>query len=327
MKEKTQQLEQIIQSDYANTAGVVVRKNGEVVYEGYFGEGAKDAPVQVFSVTKSVVSALIGIAMDKGCIKSVQQKVLEFFDDYTVKRGEKTIQNVTLENMLTMTSPYKYKSAPYTKYFSSESWVKSSLDLLGGRGQIGEFRYAPLIGPDILTGILANVTGCSALDFAKQNLFEPMGISVGNNIVFKSKEEQLSFTKSKRVNGWVADPMGNNTAGWGLCLTTRDMAKIGQLYLDGGKWGEAQIVPRKWIDASTTEHSRCAQWGNLAYGYLWWLIDDKEKSFAAMGDGGNIIYVNRQKNLVVSSSAYFVPRAKDRIMLIKKEIEPLFSEL
>lgn len=134
MKEKTQQLEQIIQSDYANTAGVVVRKNGEVVYEGYFGEGAKDAPVQVFSVTKSVVSALIGIAMDKGCIKSVQQKVLEFFDDYTVKRGEKTIQNVTLENMLTMTSPYKYKSAPYTKYFSSESWVKSSLDLLGGKG-------------------------------------------------------------------------------------------------------------------------------------------------------------------------------------------------
>lgn len=154
-----------------------------------------------------------------------------------------------------------------------------------------------------------------------------MGISVGNNIVFKSKEEQLSFTKSKRVNGWVADPMGNNTAGWGLCLTTRDMAKIGQLYLDGGKWGEAQIVSRKWIDASTTEHSRCAQWGNLAYGYLWWLIDDKEKSFAAMGDGGNIIYVNRQKNLVVSSSAYFVPRAKDRIMLIKKEIEPLFSAL
>lgn len=92
---------------------------------------------------------MIGIAIDKGYIKSLDQKVLDFFPDYTVKRGEKTIQKVSLKDLLTMTAPYKYKYAPYTKYFTSDNWVKTALDLLGGRGKIGDFRYTPVIGPDI----------------------------------------------------------------------------------------------------------------------------------------------------------------------------------
>ena len=169
-------LEAAIAADYSNIAGMVVRKDGETVYERYFGGCTAESRLNVFSVTKSIISILLGIALDRGCLGSIDQQVLEFFPEYTPKRGEKTIQRITIRDMLTMTAPYKYRSTPYTKYFTSPDWVRFSLDLLGGKGPVGEFRYAPLIGPDILTGILTRVTGQSVLDFAKVHLFAPLGI-------------------------------------------------------------------------------------------------------------------------------------------------------
>lgn len=317
-------MERIINSGYKNIGGIIVLKNGETQYEKYFNESTAGSTFHVFSVTKSIISALIGIAIDKGYIKSIDQNVLNFFPDYEVKRGEKTIQNVTLKDMLTMTAPYKYKREPYTEYFASGDWVKAALDFLGGRGKIGEFRYAPLIGPDILSGILVKATGQSVHDFAEKYLFSPLGIHVGDNIVFRNKEEQLAWYKERNVSGWVADRNGVNTAGWGLNLTPSAMAKIGQLYLDDGVWNGRQIVSSGWISESTKEHSRCSQW-KLSYGYLWWIIDEKEHAFAAMGDGGNVIYVNAKKKMVVSIASLFVPHARDRIKLIKDYIEPVFE--
>jgi len=325
IQEKITELKQTICRDYGNIAGIVAQKNEKTVYEGYFNGYTAGRALHVFSVTKSVVNTLIGIAMDKGYIKSVDQKVLEFFQDYTVKRGEKTIQRVTLRDILTMTAPYKYKSAPYTKYFSSESWVKAALDLLGGKGEIGQFRYAPLIGPDILTGILTNATDCSVLDFASENLFAPLSIHVDHNVVFHSKDEQIAImTKANNISGWVADPQGINTAGWGLFLTPAEMAKIGQLYLNRGAWDGKQLVSAEWIDESTREHSRWDELG-LKYGYLWWVIDEQEHSYAALGDGGNVIYVNPAKNLVVAIASLFVPRPRDRVDFIKEILEPMFE--
>jgi CubicO group peptidase (beta-lactamase class C family) len=314
--------EKIINSSYNNTAGIIVLKNGKTLYENYYNGYTAESPLHIFSVTKSIISILIGIAIDKGYIKSIEQRVLDFFPDYAVKTGEKTIQKVTIKDMLTMTVPYKYKSEPYTEYFTSDNWVNSALDLLGGKGKIGEFRYAPLIGPDILSGILVKTTGQSVLDFATENLFAPLDINVDNNVVFHNKEEQLAWYKEKNVRGWVADSQGVNTAGWGLSLTPMDMAKIGQLYLNVGMWKDKQIISAEWINESTKEHSR---WGKLSYGYLWWVIDDKEHIYAAIGDGGNVIYVNTKKNMVVSIASLFVPHAKDRIKLIKEYIEPMFE--
>ena len=324
-QEKTIELNQTICRDYGNIAGMVVQKNGQTVYEEYFNGYTAERALHVFSVTKSVINVLMGIAIDKGYIKSVGRKVLDFFPDYTVKRGEKTIQNVTIRDILTMTAPYKYKSAPYTKYFTSESWVKASLDLLGGKGEIGRFRYAPLIGPDILTGILTKATGRSVLDFARENLFAPLDIRVDSNVEFHSKEEQLAIMmKESNISGWVADPQGVNTAGWGLFLTPAEMAKIGQLYLNRGAWNGKQLVSAEWVDESTREHSRWDELG-LKYGYLWWVIDEKEHSYAAMGDGGNVIYVNPEKNLVVAIASLFMPRPGGRIDFIKEVLEPMFE--
>ena len=314
----TTALESAILREYSNIAGMVVQQNGTIIYENSFNRYTADTAFHVFSVTKSVLSVLIGIAIDKGLIESLDQKVLDFFPEYTPKRGEKTAQLVTLRDMMTMTAPYKYKSAPYTKYFSSESWVKSALDLLGGKGEIGDFRYTPLIGPDILSGILTRVTGQPVLDFAQENLFIPLGIAVSEKIVFESKEEQLSIMKDHHGSGWVADPQGINTAGWGLFLRPGEMAKIGKLLLNRGIWDGRQIVSSEWVDESTAPHSR---WGELQYGYLWWIIDEEARSFAALGDGGNAIYVNPAKNLVVAIASLFKPTAKDRIKFIKQYVE------
>ena len=314
-------MENAIRADYDNMVGMVIMKDGESVYENYFKNCTKDSRIHVFSVTKSIISILFGIALDKGYLESIDQKVLDFYPDYTVKRGEKTIQNICIKDMLTMTVPYKYKFNPYTKYFTSMDWVKFSLDKLGGKGQIGEFRYAPIIGPDVLSGILVKATGMSVFDFAKENLFEPLGIKVEKSITFKSKEEQMAFYKSTDMSVWVADPMGINTAGWGLTFSPVDMAKIGQLYMNGGTWNGKRIVSEEWVKESTSEHSRWKKL-DLPYGYLWWV--GKDNGYAAMGDGGNIIYVSPEVNMVVAITSLFYPRAKDRIEFIERYVKPLF---
>ena len=316
-QERIKRMEDAINENYKNMVGMVIVKDGEMVYENYYNGCNSKSRIHVFSVTKSIVSILLGIAIDKGLIKCIDDKVLDYFPDYVVKKGEKTLPNIRIRDILTMTVPYKYKWNPYTKYFTSMDYVKFSLDKMGGRRAIGEFRYAPIIGPDVLSGILVKATGQSVLEFAKINLFEPLNINVEKNITFKNKEEQMEFYKSTEVNGWVADPQGVNTAGWGLTLSPIDMAKIGQLFLNKGKWNSKQIVSEKWISTSTTEHSRWKKM-NLPYGYLWWIGENG--GYAAMGDGGNIIYVSPDNNLVVAITSLFYPRAKDRIEFIEKYI-------
>lgn len=307
-----------------NIAGIVVLKDGATVHEAYDNGCDETTAIHGYSVTKSIVSLLFGIALDEGLLESLDQHVLDFFPDYEVKRGERTIQRITVRDMLTMTVPYKYKFAPYTKYFTSDDWVRASLDLLGGKGRVGEFRYAPLIGPDILTGILVRATGRPVLEFARERLFDPLGISVERSITFATKEDQLAFNKAKGVSGWVADPQGVNTAGWGLTLTPRDMAKIGRLCLDGGMKDGGRLVSQAWLDECMREHAR---WKKIdqGYGYLWWIVDADEGACAALGDGGNCIYFNREKGLVVAIASLFKPRAKDRIDLIRARIEPAFA--
>lgn len=317
--EKFAVLEQAIQQKYGNTAGLAVVKKGELVYERYFNGCSENSFIHVFSVTKSIVSALIGIALQQGMIKSLDQKVLEFFPEYQVK--EKRVEDITLRNLLTMTVPYKHEQNPYPQYFTSPDWVEFSLDRLDGSGQLGEFEYAPLIGPDILSGILVKATGQSVLDFARTHLFDPMGITVEKPITFQDEQEQMAFYSSTTTSGWVADPNGVNAAGWGLTLTTKDLTKIGQLYLADGVWNHQQLISKEWVTESTQEHS-CWKEMNLNYGYLWWVLGDG--SFAALGDGGNTLYVNPNNQLVVAISGLFVPESEDRIDLIKTEIEPLF---
>lgn len=319
-KDKVIELENKINKDCSNIAGIVVLKNNKIQYENYFNGCDSNSTIHIYSVTKSIVSILIGIAIDNGDIKSINQKILDFFPEYIVKE-DKTIENITIKNLMTMTTPYKHDEDPYIEYFTSSNFAKFALDSIGGNGEIGKFRYAPLVGPDILSAILVRATKKSVLDFAREYLFSPLNITVGENIIFNSEQEQFAFYESTNMSGWVADSTGLNATGWGLTLTARDMAKIGQLYLDRGLYNGKRIVSAKWIEESTKEHSRWDELG-LSYGYLWWINDGN--GYSAIGDGGNVIYVNTNKNIVVSITALFKPNVTDRIEFIKEYIEPIF---
>lgn len=320
MKDKTlpKELIELIKSEYDNISGIVIKKSGNTIYENYFHDYNTNDTIHIASVTKSIVSILVGIAIDKGYIKSIEQNILDFFPDYIIKKREKTIQKVTIRHLITMTAPYKFKSEPY-KVYSSEDWTKSVLDLLGGKTLSEDFKYTT-IGLQALSGVLINATSKSLLDFATENLFSPLDIKPPENFRIHNKEEHFAFLKDKYVNGWVVDPNRVNTSGWGLTLTTRDIAKIGQLYLNKGKWNNQQIISSKWVTDSTRKHS---QWNDLQYGYLWWIIDGKEnKRYAAIGDGGNIIYIDTEEECIIAITSRFKPRAKDRIELIEKYILP-----
>ena len=224
-----------------------------------------------------------------------------------------------------MTAPYKYSeiNPPYIEYFTSPNLIKFTLDVLGGKDKIGEFRYAPLIGPDIFSGIIVKASGMSVLDFARKYLFTPLGINVEDNIIFHNQEEQMAFYQATNISGWVCDSCKVNTGGWGLTLCPNDMIKIGELYLNNGVYNNKKIVSKEWIKESVSKHS---QFNNLSYGYLWWIIDEKENTYAALGDGGNTIYINGNKKIIVAITGTFVPNAKDRIELIKTYIEPMLEE-
>jgi len=316
------ELENLIRQEYSNISGLAIFLKGQLEYEYYTDGYDQDSTIHVASVTKSILSLLIGIAIEQGAIKSIEDSVLDYFPLYKLKRGEKTIQQLTVRHLLTMSAPYKFKSEPYTKVYSKDDWTIAALDLLGGKGKVGEFKYTT-VGIQILSGIITNATNQSVLEFANENLFDPLGIEVSRNIRIKNKDDYLIFLKKNVSSGWVIDPKGVNTAGWGLTLTTRDMAKIGQLYLNKGIWKNKKIVSPKWLKDSVSKHS---SFDNKAYGFLWWVIDDVTGNYAAIGDGGNIIYVSTQNEMVVAITSQFKPRTKDRIELIKKHIEPIFNK-
>jgi len=315
-----QAFEADIREQYGNIAGLLVQRDGKTLYEGYFNGYTAEHAAHVFSVTKSVFSLLFGIAVDQGKIGSIDQPVLDFFPDDPVPVGEKTILQVTIRHLLTMTAPYKYETEPYERFFASLNPIRDALDLLGGNKPIGEFHYSAIGGTHILSGILTRATGQSALEFAREHLFRPLGISVPRSITLRSAEEHFTVMNDRDTRGWVADPQGHNFASWGLFLSPREMARIGQLCLQNGVWNGKRIVSEQWIEQSTREQS-C--WGNLAYGYLWWVLD--ENRFAALGDGGNVIYGNRNNNMVIAIASLFAPDAKDRIEWIQAQVEPLFD--
>ena len=182
-----------------------------------------------------------------------EEKVLSFFPDYTVKRGEKTIFDVTIRHLLTMRAPYKGKGDPWTKVCSSENWTFASLDFLGGRkGITDEFDYRTVC-LHILSGILYRATGMKPVDFANQYLFAPLGVAEHKNYYAINAEEHKQFTIGKipKENIWFADPDGIGTPGYGLCMSAADMAKIGQLCLNKGIWEGNRIISEEWITEMT----------------------------------------------------------------------------
>ena len=281
------------------------------------------------SVTKGIMSLLAGIAVENGFIKSTNQKVLDFFPEYTAKRGEKTICDVTLEHLLTMTAPYKYRSEPWTKVCTSDDWTKAALDLLGGRvGITGEFKYATL-GIQILAGVIENASGMKCIDFANKYLFAPLGIPEHKIHGASDKDDQFDFimNKSPRKPEWYSDPQDTVTAGWGLTLSARDRAKIGWMLINSGRFGGVQVLSCEWIAQMTSPKLQLDErFGNMQYGYLWYRPHKDKPVFAAIGDGGNVIYADPESRISVGVTGTFKKRIFYRVDFIEKYVMPLVEK-
>ncbi|OPA73625.1 6-aminohexanoate hydrolase [Paenibacillus selenitireducens] len=313
--EKLSELDPIITSEYSNINGVVVVRNGAIAYERYYNGYGPDDTHHVASVTKSIISALIGIAIDAGYIKNVDQKVLDFFPEYVPDAADRQKQEITIRHLLTMTAPYPFEDwyEPLDKICMQPDWVKYTLDMLGQKGSIGAFKYSTA-GAHLLSAIITRSTGKSAREFANERLFKPIGMQEIPDYEMKSFGFEDLF--GKNVKGWVEDPNRNSTGGWGLTLNPRDMARFGLLYLNRGSWDNHQIISGKWMDETTAMNPN-------NYGYLWWLREeDGVFAYSALGDGGHVVCCIPEKDLVVAIASEFIMNPRDRWTLIKEYIIP-----
>ncbi|PYI56117.1 serine hydrolase domain-containing protein [Paenibacillus flagellatus] len=307
------QLDPAIRAEYGNISGIVVVRSGYIAYERYYNGCGPDDPHHVASVTKSILSALVGIAIEAGFIRHVDQNVLDFFPDYVPDAADKRKRDITIRHLLTMTAPYPFADwhEPLANMCMQPDWVRYTLDMLGQGGSIGDFKYSTA-GAHLLSAILSRTTGKSAREFANERLFKPIGMKEVPHYEMESFGFEELF--GSKVRGWVEDPNGSSAGGWGLTMTPRDMARFGLLYVRGGTWDRLPVIPRAWIDESKA--------GNpYHYGYLWWLREEEGIfAYSALGDGGNVICCIPDNDLVVAITSRFDMNPRDRWTLIKDRI-------
>lgn len=318
-----------IQDNQPNICQIHVLQGGQEIYSAQWNGYRSTDCTHIMSATKSIMALLTGIAIDRGSIGSVEDRVLSFFPDYPVKRGERTIYDVTLRHLLTMRAPYKGTGDPWTRVCSSEDWTAASLDFLGGRrGITGEFDYRTVC-LHILSGILYRATGMKTVDFANEHLFRPLGIAEHENYFAETVQEHKQFTigREPKKNIWFSDPQGLGTPGYGLCMSAADMAKIGQLCLQGGKWDGRQIISRRWLDSMLAPAAvEGTAFRGMHYGYLWWIVHPEKGIYAAIGNSGNVIYVDPGRELVAAVTSFFKPTVFDRVDFIEDTLLPALTQ-
>lgn len=314
----------IVSKEAPNICQIVCWKNNQEIYNDTWNNYKENDAVHIMSVTKSIVSLLIGICLDKGLIKSIDDKILDYFPDYKVKRGEKTIFDVTIKHLMTMKAPLKCKYDPWSKVCTSDDWTIASLNFIGGRkGITNEFKYNTVC-LHVLTGLINKVSGVNSADFANKYLFKPLKISNTKHYLAQTAEEHKKFimTKKPQEHIWFGDPKKVGTAGYGLCLSALDLTKIGLLCLNKGKYNKKEIISENWIQEMINESEiKIGQFKGMSYGLLWWIIDKKKQIYAAIGNSGNVIYVNNSNNFVCGITSYFKPTVFDRIDFIQKYLD------
>ena len=278
--EKLAQMLDAIQEQKLGFHGLLVIRNGYIVSETYFGSYQQDTRHELYSVTKSFVATLIGIALDKGYIEGIDQRILDFFPDRAFANLDSQKEEMTLEDVLTMRTGLDWQegNAAYGAMYSSPDWVKFMLDKPMILPAGSQFNYCSGCS-HLLSAILQQTTGMNTGDFAEQTLFKPLGIS---NVK------------------WDRDETGIPIGGWGLQITPRDMAKLGYLYLQNGQWDGEQIVSSQWVENATQTHTETDS--DLGYGYQWWTYPSLA-AYTALGLYGQTIFVVPEVDLVIVTTA------------------------
>jgi len=267
-----------------NIMNLVIIKDGEIVVDYSKKDEYKNKIFKINSCTKSIVSALIGIAIENKHIKGVQQPISDFFPELKSKDVDERKKEITLYHLLTMTSGLSWPEFGnwdfITSLVNSNDWVKFILDrpMAHSPGQV--FNYSSA-GSHLLSAIISKATGMSSFEYAQRHIFEPLGI---DNIT------------------WMSDPQGNSNGGFGIEMSAYNMSKIGSLYLKKGKLKDVSLIPEHWITESL-EPKVLASKALGYYGYQWWIKDLSFKeinhtAYFAMGNGGQFIFVIPSMNMV-----------------------------
>ena len=268
--------------------------HGYIVQEKYFAGYTVGASHDLFSCTKSFISALMGIAIDKGFVADIYRPVLGFFPEHSFAAVDSWKRALTVQNLLTMSAGLAWVEGDETfaRMYTAPGgdWIKFVLDfpMVAEPGKL--FTYSSG-NSHVLAAIIQRSSGEDLYDFATASLFGPLGIT------------DLR---------WERDPQGVPIGGWGLRLSPRDMAKVGYLYLHGGLWEGKQLVPAAWVRESTTSHIQADH--GWSYGYQWW-IDPDVPCFAALGRYGQCIFVVPRLDLVVVFTAHIDSNDAERDLL------------
>jgi CubicO group peptidase (beta-lactamase class C family) len=264
---------------------IIVIKDGYIVAEQYYSDDyGPDDLHRIYSCTKSLTSALLGIASGKGLLGSIDQKMTTFFPEYEIQNMSDDKKNIDIEHLLTMSAglawyeleyPYMDERNTFRNWGDNGGGVKYVLDLPMVAVPGEEYTYNTGAS-HVLSGILQKVTGVRADSFAMDNLFGPLGI---DQFYWPIDDEEVAY------------------GGSGVRLTPRDMARFGYLYLKNGMWDGEQIVPESWVSASQQKHMPRKYIPDSYYGYQFWVSD--YDTYSAVGYGGQWITIIPEHDLVV----------------------------
>ncbi|HLG72731.1 MAG TPA: serine hydrolase [Chloroflexota bacterium] len=286
--------------------GYVVTRHGYIVYEEYFRGYHEGSFNSVNSVTKSVMSMLIGIGLKKGLLSSVDQPIAQFFPECHLDDERKG--KITIRHLLTMTSGFSRETAERVWPMDAQDPVSAILERPLEHEPGSHFFYDDAV-VQLLSILLTRITGMSAAEFACTELFEPLGIWTDQSSRFLWRTNAggpHTFHPSSPVswpeNGllWKCDRRGNSIAAYGLHLTLREMAKLGCLYLNEGRWGDRQIVDAGYVRESTEPQNDGGPPVNRPYGFLWWMARGGASGYTARGFGFQQIRILPKEDIVVA---------------------------
>jgi CubicO group peptidase (beta-lactamase class C family) len=309
--------ERVRDGGFQRVTSVVVLLDGKLAYEGYWGGAGRDTLHDIRSASKTLTSMMVGQAIARGAIAGVDAKVFSYFTDRKSPPGgagdpdgspwknpDPRKMQITVEDLLTMSSLLECddnndaSSGNEERMYVTEDWLGFFLDLpiKGFPSWVAKPKDSPYgrafsyctAGVFALGRVLEKATGQSVPDLAREGILAPLGID--------------------KVD-WKYSPLGEAQTGGGTGLRSRDLAKLGQLYLDGGRWQGRQLIPRSWVEVSTAAHAKASD--TDTYGYLWWRRDfvaggRAYPAFYMSGNGGNKVVVVPSAKLVavITSTNY-----------------------
>jgi CubicO group peptidase (beta-lactamase class C family) len=304
---------QAVKESEQDLHSLMILRNGKVVFEEWFGENAANKTHILYSVSKTFTATAIGFAVQEGLL-NVTDKVISFFPEQLPNEISANLQALEIQHLLTMTVGHDVDPTGVLRENTNSDWAEAFLAFPIEHKPGTQFVYNSL-ATYMLSAIITKVTGERILDYLQPRLFRPLGIAGAT---------------------WDKSPQGIQVGGWGLNVKTEDMAKLGQFYLQKGKWNGVQLLSESWIEeASSAQVSSLpagvktkdlkvkAKDSDWLQGYGYQLWRSRHNSYRADGRNGQFILILPEKNAVIVTTAN-IPNMQAELNLIWKYLLPAF---